>query len=166
MKIFGISGAPRSGKTALLKALVQELAGRGLRVSALLEAAPDYDLDRPGKDSFRHREAGASEVMISSAYRWSLMREQRDGAPPRFAELLSHLNPVDLLLVEGFDAEAFDRLAICPAGAPAGALPPRTVAVAGDPQPGLPALAPGDIPALADFILDHCGLARERRGVA
>ena len=85
-----------------MAALITSLSDRGLRVSAVVQAGEDHDLDKPGKDSYRHREAGAAEVMVSSSYRWALMHERRRGNALTLATMTEHMTDVDLLLVEGF----------------------------------------------------------------
>ncbi|MFQ5534428.1 MAG: molybdopterin-guanine dinucleotide biosynthesis protein B [Sphingomonadales bacterium] len=102
MKIFGVVGWKNSGKTTLIVKLVEEFVRRGYRVSTLKHAHHAFDIDRPGKDSYRHREAGATEVLIASGARWALVHELRDEPEPDLDELRTHIAPADLLLVEGF----------------------------------------------------------------
>lgn len=102
MKLIGLAGWSGSGKTHLAARLIPALVARGLRVSTIKHAHHAFDIDRPGKDSWIHREAGATEVLISSAARMALMREHRDQDEPTLHELLQRLAPVDLVLVEGF----------------------------------------------------------------
>ena len=102
MRIFGLAGWSGSGKTTLMTALIPELVSRGITVSTLKHAHHAFDVDQPGKDSWRHRQAGAREVMISSPNRWALMHELRGVPEPSFGELVERMSPVDLLLVEGF----------------------------------------------------------------
>ena len=102
MQIFGLAGWSGSGKTTLLTALIPELISRGVTVSTLKHAHHAFDIDQPGKDSWRHRQAGAREVMISSPNRWALMHELRGAPEPSLDELVRRMSPVDLLLVEGF----------------------------------------------------------------
>lgn len=101
-KIFGIVGWKNSGKTTLVEALVREMTGRGLLVSTVKHAHHAFDIDVPGKDSYRHREAGAHEVIVASGQRWALMHELREAPEPPLGELLAKLAPCDLVLVEGF----------------------------------------------------------------
>ena len=101
MKVLGVAGWSGAGKTTLIVALLPRLRARGLRVSTIKHAHHGFDIDRPGKDSFRHREAGAHEVLVASGLRWALLHEV-DGPEPSLADLLTHLAPVDLVLVEGF----------------------------------------------------------------
>jgi len=101
-RVFGIAGWSGSGKTELVRRLIPVLTARGHRVSTIKHAHHDVDLDRPGKDSFRHREAGAHEVILASAHRFALMRELRGAPEPSLAMLVRRLDPVDFVLVEGF----------------------------------------------------------------
>lgn len=165
MKIFGIAGWSGSGKTTLLTALIPELVGRGVAVSTLKHAHHSFDVDKPGKDSHRHREAGATEVMISSANRWALMHEHRGAPEPTAADLIRQMSPVDLVLIEGFKREPHPKIEI---HRPVVGKPllqpddPCIVAVASDDLlPGLsvPRLDLNDVPAIADFILNRTGLA-------
>src|SRR5579859_3439813 len=100
MRIFGLAGWSGSGKTTLMTALIPQFTARGLSVSTVKHAHHSFDTDQPGKDSWRHREAGAREVMISSERRWALMHELRGAAEPSLDELIRQMSPVDLLLVE------------------------------------------------------------------
>ena len=102
MRVIGIAGWSGAGKTTLLVKLIPALIARGLNVSTLKHAHHAFDVDKPGKDSFEHRQAGAHEVLIASRKRWALMHELREEKEPTLAELLHHLSPVDLVLVEGF----------------------------------------------------------------
>lgn len=111
MIALGVVGWSGSGKTTLLVALLPLLRGRGLRVSTVKHAHHGFDLDRPGKDSFRHREAGAHEVLVASGARWALLHEV-DGPEPSLPELLRRLDPVDLVLVEGFKSHPFPKLEV------------------------------------------------------
>ena len=101
-KIFGIAGWKNTGKTSLIVRLIGELTGRGVRVSTLKHAHHNFEPDVSGKDSYLHRQAGASEVLVSGAQRWALISEVGEGEEARFPELLSKLAPSDLVLVEGF----------------------------------------------------------------
>ena len=102
MRMIGLVGWSGAGKTTLLRTLIPALTGAGLRVSTIKHAHHDFDIDKPGKDSWQHREAGAVEVLVGSARRWALMHELRDAAEPSLPELIARLSPVDLVLVEGF----------------------------------------------------------------
>jgi len=102
MRIIGLAGWSGSGKTTLITRIIPRLIARGLRVSTLKHAHHGFDLDQPGKDSFMHRAAGATEVIISSAKRWALLHELREEPEWNFPDLVAKLSPVDLILVEGF----------------------------------------------------------------
>src|SRR5690606_37787119 len=105
MRVIGLAGWSGSGKTTLLIRLIPVLVARGLSVSTIKHALHAFDVDRPGKDSFLHRQAGAREVLVASRRRWALMRELRDGLEPRLAELVALIDDCDILLVEGFKRE-------------------------------------------------------------
>lgn len=112
MNILGISGWSGNGKTTLLTRLIPALIQRGLTVSTIKHAHHKFDIDRPGKDSFRHREAGAHEVLISSSNRWALMHENFDESEAPLEQLLEKMTPVDLLLIEGFKTEDFPKIEV------------------------------------------------------
>ncbi|GGH27178.1 molybdopterin-guanine dinucleotide biosynthesis protein MobB [Alsobacter metallidurans] len=112
MRVIGLAGWSGSGKTTLLTALIPLLTARGLLVSTVKHAHHAFDVDTPGKDSWVHRQAGASEVLVSSATRWALMHEHRGAPEPRLAELLGKLSPCDLVIVEGFKREPIPKLEI------------------------------------------------------
>ena len=99
MRIFGLAGWSGSGKTTLMTALIPEFVSRGVTVSTIKHAHHAFDIDQPGKDSWRHREAGALEVMVASERRWALMHELRDAPEPSLNELVQRMSPVDLLLL-------------------------------------------------------------------
>lgn len=166
--VFGVAGWSGSGKTTLLVRLLPELVARGLAVSTVKHAHHGFDLDQPGKDSFRHREAGASEVLVASSRRWALMHEIRGDDEPGLDQLLRRLSPVDLVLVEGFKRADHDKLEVWRAatGQPLLARDDRrVVAVASDgavPDCPVPVLPLDDAVAIADFVVRHCGL-RERQ---
>ena len=111
MKVLGLVGWSGSGKTTLLTGMLPLLRARGLLVSTVKHAHHGFDIDRPGKDSYRHRAAGAHEVLVASATRWALLHEL-DGPEPSLDELLGRLSPVDLVLVEGFKASACLKLEV------------------------------------------------------
>lgn len=102
MKVFGVVGWKNSGKTTLVAALVREIKSLGYTVSTVKHAHHAFDLDQPGRDSYKHREAGAKEVLISSGKRWALMHEVEDEDPYSLDELLGKMQPVDLVLIEGY----------------------------------------------------------------
>ncbi len=111
-KVLGIAGYSGSGKTTLLEKVIPLLRAHGLRISVIKHAHHNFDIDRPGKDSFRHREAGAQEVLIVSGHRWALMHELREEAEPSLDELIGRLSPCDLLLVEGYKFSDIPKLEI------------------------------------------------------
>lgn len=164
MKVFGLAGWSGSGKTTLVMALLPELTGRGLSVSTVKHAHHRFDIDTPGKDSYEHRRAGATEVLVTSTDRWALMHENRGSGEPRLDELIGHMSPVDLLLIEGFKSYPHDKLEVYrPAlGKPLLAREdPHIVAIASDAPLSdidLPVLELDDIPGIADFIAARCGL--------
>jgi molybdopterin-guanine dinucleotide biosynthesis protein MobB len=110
MKIFGVVGWKNAGKTGLMERLVHELTGRGLRISTVKHAHHSFDVDYEGKDSFRHRAAGAQEVLLASGQRFALMHELRGAEEPSLAQLLAKLSPVDLVLVEGYKRDAHPKI--------------------------------------------------------
>lgn len=162
MKVFGIAGYSGSGKTTLLEKLLPRFTALGLRVSVIKHAHHRFDVDQPGKDSYRHREAGASEVILASSTRWVLMSELRGAPEPSLEELLPRLSPCDLVLVEGFKKDPIPKLEV---HRPANGKPPlwpenpHVVALASDeplaaPLPAhLPLLDLNDAGAIVAFIL-------------
>ena len=160
MKVMGIIGWSGSGKTSLMVALLPILRAQGLRVSTMKHAHHRFDLDRPGKDSFQHREAGASEVLLVSSSRWVLMHESRDEPEPPIEALIERMTPVDLLLIEGFKTHPHPKLEIHreSEGKPLLCLEdPGVVAVASDSSLlglAIPCLDLNDPRAIAAFILD------------
>jgi len=163
MNIYGVVGWKNAGKTGLMERLVTEITGRGFTVSTIKHAHHSFDVDQPGRDSHRHRVAGASEVLLASGQRFALMHELRGADEPTLAELLPRLSPVDLVLIEGFKRDPHPKIEAYRA------------------EPGNPLIAPGDdsiravasdVPldlacalfdlddtkAIADFILAEVGL--------
>jgi len=106
MKVFGVVGYKNAGKTGLMERLVTEITGRGFTVSTLKHAHHSFDIDQQGKDSYRHRDAGAHQVLLASGARWALMTELRDNDEPSLTALLTRLDPVDLVLAEGYKRDA------------------------------------------------------------
>jgi molybdopterin-guanine dinucleotide biosynthesis adapter protein len=168
MKIFGFAGWSGSGKTTLMTALIPELVSRGVSVSTVKHAHHAFDVDQPGKDSWRHRAAGAVEVMVASERRWALMHELRDAPEPGLDTLIAHMSPVDLVLVEGFKRHPHPKLEVYRPSLgkpPIHPGDPDVVAIASDeslPDVPLPQLPLGDPAAVAHFILDHLGWRRWR----
>ncbi|WP_213395537.1 molybdopterin-guanine dinucleotide biosynthesis protein B [Yoonia sp.] len=163
MKIYGIVGYKNAGKTGLMERLVTEITGRGISVSTLKHAHHTFDVDHPGKDSYRHRQAGAQQVLLASGTRWALMSELRGAAEPPLADLLRLLSPVDLVLVEGYKRDAHPKVEAFRAvtGNPLIAPDDPTVrAVASDTALTLdrPVFDLDDTATIADFILSEVGL--------
>jgi len=159
MQIFGLAGWSGSGKTTLMTALIPELVSRGITVSTLKHAHHAFDIDQPGKDSWRHRQAGAREVMICSENRWALMHELRGAPEPSFEELVRRMSPVDLLLVEGFKRHPHPKIEVHRRSLGKPLLYPEdpfVVAIASDEvllELPLPCLPLSDEGAIATFIL-------------
>jgi molybdopterin-guanine dinucleotide biosynthesis protein B len=112
MKVIGLAGWSGAGKTTLLTRVIPHLLGKGLRVSVIKHAHHSFDVDVPGKDSWVHRQAGATEVLVSSGRRWALMHELRGASEPRLPELLKKMSPVDLVIVEGFKSEPHRKIEV------------------------------------------------------
>ena len=164
MRIFGLAGWSGSGKTTLMVNLLPEIIARGITVSTVKHAHHEFDIDRPGKDSYEHRRAGATEVMISSANRWALMHELRGVEDPPLEMLIDHMSPVDLLLVEGFKWEAHPKIEVYRPVINKPLLQPddpNIIAVASDedlPKVKVPVLPLCDAVVITDFILKAVAL--------
>jgi molybdopterin-guanine dinucleotide biosynthesis protein B len=163
LKTYGIVGWKNSGKTSLMERLVTEITRRGYSVSTVKHVHHAVDLDRPGKDTFRHRQAGAREVVLASADRFALMVEHR-GPEPELPAVLARLAPVDLVLVEGYKRDAHPKIEVWRAetGQPLiQPADPTVRAVATDAALTLPVrvLDLNDTSAVADFVLQETGLA-------
>lgn len=167
-KVFGIVGWKNSGKTTLMEGLVRELATRGYRISTIKHAHHTFDIDIPGKDSHRHRDAGAQEVLVASAQRWALMHEMRGEGEKSLEELLAHLSPCDLVLVEGFKRDAHPKIEVVRTVGREEwiADSDKTVCAIATDDPalatGLQQLPLNDIAAIADFICARSGLPAHR----
>lgn len=159
MRIIGMAGWSGSGKTTLITRLIPLLTARGLKVSTVKHAHHGFDLDKPGKDSFMHREAGAAEVLISSGKRFALLHELRDEAEWDLPNLLGKLTPVDLVLVEGFKRDPFPKIEIHRTANGKPLLQPEDphiIAIASDialPDAPVPVVDLDDIAAIADLLL-------------
>ena len=168
MKVYGVTGWKNSGKTTLTERLVAEFVMRGLSVSTLKHAHHTFEIDRPGKDSHRHRLAGARQVLVSSAERWALMSENRGAPEPPLAALLARLDPVDLVLIEGYKRDRHPKIE-CRRAATARSLialeDPTIEAIASDApiEAAVPVLPLDDVAGIADFILVRTGLAAPDR---
>ena len=164
MKIWGVVGWKNSGKTGLMERLVAEFTARGLRVSTIKHAHHIFDVDQPGKDSYRHREAGAVEVLLASRKRFALMHEIRDEAEPELEELLGRLSDVDLVLVEGYKRDRHPKIEVHrgETGQPLIGEDDDTIrAIAsdnGNSVPGKPVFDLNDTRGVADFIASELGL--------
>jgi molybdopterin-guanine dinucleotide biosynthesis protein B len=112
MKVIGLSGWSGAGKTTLLAKVIPYLRAHGLRVSVIKHAHHEFDVDVPGKDSWVHRQSGATEVLVSSTRRWALMHELRGESEPRLPELLAKMSPVDLVIIEGFKREPHRKIEV------------------------------------------------------
>ncbi len=165
--VFGVIGWKNSGKTTLMVRLVEEFSRRGYSVSAVKHAHHSFDIDHPGRDSYLFREAGARQVALASPKRWAVMHELRDEEEPRFKEILSHIGPCDLILVEGYKSGPFPKIEARSARSltrePLSDDDPHIVAVASDGAAAsgtLPHFTLEDISGIADFILEQLGLAQ------
>jgi molybdopterin-guanine dinucleotide biosynthesis protein B len=165
MRIIGFAGWSGAGKTTLLDDLIPALVRRGVRVSTIKHAHHEFDVDKPGKDSHRHRMAGATEVLVSSMNRWALIHELRGAPEADLPELLAHLAPVDLVLVEGFKRNRHPKIEIWRAEVGKPFLHPDDpfiVGIASDapiPNAPLPVIDLNDAEALADFAMIHAAPA-------
>ena len=164
MNIFGFAGWSGSGKTTLIEQLIPRFVQQGLRVSLIKHAHHTFDVDQPGKDSYRHRHAGASEILVTSSRRWVLMHELRGAPEPSFEAQVKNISPCDLLLVEGFKHAPIPKLEVWRAATGEPLLhpnDPHIVAVASDTkvQTKLPLLDLNEVDGVARFILTHLKLA-------
>jgi molybdopterin-guanine dinucleotide biosynthesis protein B len=163
MKIFGVTGWKNSGKTGLMERLISEFTTRGLTVSSIKHAHHSFDIDHPGRDSYRHRDAGARQVLLASRNRWALMHELRDEDEPSLGDLLKQLSPVDLVLIEGYKRDRHPKIEAHrkETGQPLIAPEDETiVAVASDTSVAIdrPVLDLNDTAAIANFIAQHLEL--------
>jgi len=165
MKTFGFAGWSGSGKTTLIERVIPRFVAAGLKVSLIKHAHHRFDVDHPGKDSFRHREAGCSEVLVTSGQRWALMHETRGEPEATLEEQIARMSPCDLLLIEGYKYYPLPKLEIFRAASGNPFLHPEDeyiVAVATDTpiQSRLPQFGLEDYDAIAAFVLDTLGLNR------
>ena len=154
MKVIGLAGWSGAGKTTLLSRVIPYFLEHGLRVSVVKHAHHSFDVDVPGKDSWVHRQSGATEVLVSSARRWALMHELRNAAEPRLRDLLNTLSPVDLVVAEGFKSEPHRKIEVHRAANAKPLLFPDDPAIAGlatdaAVETALPVVHLDDIPAIA-----------------
>lgn len=163
MKVYGVTGWKNNGKTGLMERLVAEITGRGHTVSTLKHAHHSFDVDQPGKDSHRHRSAGATEVLLASGNRWALMHELRDADEPPLEALLTRLSPVDLVLIEGYKTGPHPKIEAHRSETGATLITPgdpliRAVASDTAVAAPVPVFDLNDTVAIADFILAEVGL--------
>ncbi|HMO08887.1 MAG TPA: molybdopterin-guanine dinucleotide biosynthesis protein B [Paracoccaceae bacterium] len=163
MKVYGVTGWKNSGKTTLTERLVAEISGRGLRVSTVKHAHHDSEVDHPGRDTFRHRQAGAGQVILSSPNRWALMTELRGAMEPPLEQLLAMLDRCDLVLIEGYKRAPHPKVEAHRIATGRPLLTPgnptvRAVATDGAPQVAVPRFHLDDVAGIADFILMETGL--------
>ena len=159
MRVFGFAGFSGSGKTTLIEQLIPIFRGKGLAVSLIKHAHHEFDVDQPGKDSYRHRHAGCSEVLVTSSLRWALMHELRGAPELTLAAAMARLSPCDLVLVEGFKDAPIPKLEVYRAGLRKPLLHPHDthiVAVATDSplETSLPVLYLTDIVGISAFVLE------------
>jgi molybdopterin-guanine dinucleotide biosynthesis adapter protein len=164
MKVIGFAGWSGSGKTTLIEQLIPWFAAKGLRVSVIKHAHHRFDVDTPGKDSYRHRHAGATEVLITSSRRWVLMHELRGDAEPTLEEQLGQLSPCDLVLVEGFKQAGIAKIEVFRPALQEPMLAPgdsHIVAIASDAalDAAVPVLNLNDPPAVGEFVLKFLKLS-------
>jgi molybdopterin-guanine dinucleotide biosynthesis adapter protein len=164
MKIFGFAGWSGSGKTTLIEKLIPLFVERKLKVSLIKHAHHTFDVDQPGKDSYRHRQAGCTEVLVSSSRRWALVHELHGAGEPGLEELIMSIAPCDLLLVEGFKRQKLPKLEVYRASTGESLLHPQDpdiVGIATDSklETALPQFALDDARNIAGFVLRHVGLA-------
>ncbi|HEX6414713.1 MAG TPA: molybdopterin-guanine dinucleotide biosynthesis protein B [Burkholderiales bacterium] len=158
MRIFGFAGWSGSGKTTLIEQLIPRFVQRGLSVSLIKHAHHTFDVDQPGKDSYRHRQAGAAEILVTSSRRWVLMHELRGAHEPSFEDQVKRISPCDLLLVEGFKHAPIPKLEVWRKETGEPLLhpnDPHIVAVASDAriETKLPLLNLNDVDEIRNFIL-------------
>jgi len=166
MKIFGMIGWSGSGKTTLIIQLIPELTKRGYSVSSMKHTHHNFDIDKPGKDSFEHRVAGAKQVLITGTKRWALLNENREQDEATIEQLLERMDPVDLVLIEGFKKYPHPKIEVYRPSVerPLLALEDKSVvAIATDEDVhcGVPVIDLNDVKAVADFVIKFCGLEKE-----
>jgi len=164
MKTIGFAGWSGSGKTTLIEKLIPRFVAKGLKVSLIKHAHHTFDVDQEGKDSYRHRHAGATEVLVTSSRRWVLMHELRGEREPTFEEQVKHLSHYDLLIVEGFKFARIPKIEVWRAQTGEPLLHPKdpdifAVATDSKVETTLPVLDLNDPDAIAAFVLKHAGLA-------
>lgn len=164
--IFGVAGFKNSGKTTLTSRIVSELTRRGFKVSTVKHAHHGFDIDQKGRDSFIHREAGAHEVAIVSGTRWAILHELREEEEPTFDEILSHLSPCDVVIIEGFKHEAYPKIEVRRLDLDHPLLAPEDdniVAIACDGAvvgANIPVFKRDDAVHITNFIIEHLDIAK------
>lgn len=172
MNVLGIAGWSGSGKTTLMVRLITNLVKKGITIATIKHGHKNFDIDKPGKDSYRHREAGAQEVMIGSSSRWALVHELRGSSEPNLNELLARISPVDLILVEGFKFESHPKIEVyrgARGGNPLYVSDPRVLAVVSDlslEDADRPVFHLDDISSISDFVVGHYNLLANDDGSA
>lgn len=164
MNVYGVVGWKNAGKTTLVERLVAEICERGFSVSTVKHTHHMVDVDKPGKDSHRHRQAGAHQVILSSSSRWALMTELRGTPEKPLSDLLQRLSPVDLVIVEGYKRDDHPKIEAWRAETGQPLIAPedptvRAVASNDRPETDKPVIGLDDIPAIADFVLGDLGMA-------
>jgi molybdopterin-guanine dinucleotide biosynthesis adapter protein len=164
--IIGVCGFKNSGKTTLVEKLVRHLTRLGFKVSTVKHAHHDFDIDHEGRDSFRHRKAGASEVAVVSQNRFAIMNELRGGEPPSLDEILAKLSPCDLVIVEGYKRDSHDKIEVRNLGLnhpllAGDDLTIVAIAANGIVDATVPVFDRDDVEALAQFIIQHAGLSEK-----
>lgn len=163
-KVIGVAGFKNAGKTTLVEKLVTELTRRGHRISTVKHAHHSFDIDHEGRDSFRHRKAGAAEVAVVSRHRWAIIHESREEAEPTLEEILAKLAPCDLVIVEGYKRDTHDKIEVRNLSLSHPNLAgddPTVVAIAANgaiPDAPVPVFDRDDVTALAGFIESHMRL--------
>ena len=166
-KVIGVAGFKNAGKTTLIERLVRELTARGYRISTVKHAHHSFDIDHEGRDSFRHRHAGAGEVAVIAGQRWAIIHELRQEAEPSFASILAKLSPCDLVIVEGYKHGSHDKIEVRNLALDHPKLAgedPTIVAIAANgavEDAQVPVFDRDHVEALADFIITHMKLGRE-----
>lgn len=166
-KVIGVAGFKNAGKTTLVERLVRELTARGYRIATVKHAHHSFDIDHEGRDSFRHRHAGASEVAVISGQRWAIIHELRNEAEPSFDSILEKLTPTDLVIVEGYKHGSHDKIEVrnlALAHPKLAGDDPSIVAIAAtgaiaDAQ--VPVFDRDHVESLADFIITHMRLEKK-----
>lgn len=163
-KVIGVAGFKNAGKTTLVEKLVTELTRRGHRISTVKHAHHSFDIDHEGRDSFRHRKAGAAEVAVVSRHRWAIIHESREETEPTLEEILAKLAPCDLVIVEGYKRDTHDKIEVRNLSLSHPNLAgddPTVVAIAANgaiPDAPVPVFDRDDVTALAGFIVTHMRL--------